>query len=632
MAKRQDIEIFDLNLHENSTFLVGGYRIKKRQEKWIFGENPKRDTILYNTRFTLTEEACRNGSMSTGELPDFVILYDYTDNTKVRLFECKDYSIHTFAEMKQMKYPYPHHHSYIVYTLGQEYDTKDIHVPAIIRYAHQKYPAYIDKTEVNPVIVTGSDILRVNNGEMPLQENLPDLRIVDLFAGLGGFHHAFDKLGREMGFNVECLFISELQEDLRHLYARNYHIPYERINPDITQLQTNEDVLNNVPEHDVLCAGFPCQPFSKAGKQQGFKDEAGRGVLFNYIARIIEVRRPKYIFLENVSNLYTHDKGNTWKVIFERLSLPIEQGGLNYEVKEKVISPHEYGLPQHRKRIYIIGVAREQGNLQHFSFPVKPVKATCDIRTIIEKKPKEIQPIPDVYKRYMKAWQEFLDLCIQHNVELPHAPVWGMEFGATYPYNIEIPSKLPTDVLREYQGSLGEPITEYSIVDCLKHLPNYAQQSKEDKFPEWKQKFIKENRDFYERNKEWLDDWKTQLVGWEDSFIKFEWNCPEDDKMTIYDKIIQFRPSGMRVKMPTYSPALTFMSSQVPIFPWIKFKLPDGTKGVGRYMTMREGANLQGMGELSFDGLSKPRIYEALGNAVDVDIVKLIAKRIIENE
>ena len=105
MAKCQNIEIFDFNLHENSTFLVGGYRIKKRQEKWIFGENPKRGTILYNIRFTLTDEVCRNGSMSTGELPDFVILYDYTDNTKVRLFECKDYSIHTFAEMKQMKYP-----------------------------------------------------------------------------------------------------------------------------------------------------------------------------------------------------------------------------------------------------------------------------------------------------------------------------------------------------------------------------------------------------------------------------------------------------------------------------------------------------------------------------------------------
>jgi DNA (cytosine-5)-methyltransferase 1 len=81
--------------------------------------------------------------------------------------------------------------------------------------------------------------------------------------------------------------------------------------------------------------------------------------------------------------------------------------------------------------------------------------------------------------------------------------------------------------------------------------------------------------------------------------------------------------------MPNYSPALTFMSSQVPIFPWLKYTLPDGTKGTGRYMTMKEGANLQGMGELSFEGLSKPRIYEALGNAVDVDIVKLIAKKIL---
>lgn len=631
MAKRQGIEIFDLNLHENCTFLVGGYRVKKRQDKWIFGENPKRDTILYNTRFVLNEEACQNGSMSTGELPNFVVLYDYTDTTKVRLFECKDYSIHTFAEMKQMKYPYPHHHSYIVYTLGQEYDAKDMHIPAIIQYAHQKYPAYLAKTEVNPVIITGSDLIRINNGEIPLQENRPNLRIVDLFAGLGGFHHAFDKLGQEMGFNVECVFASELQEDLRHLYARNYHMRYEQINPDITILKTAEEILEKVPVHDVLCAGFPCQPFSKAGKQQGFNDEAGRGVLFNYIAKIIEVRRPKYIFLENVSNLYTHDKGNTWKVIYNRLSLPIEQGGLNYEVKEKVISPHEYGLPQHRKRIYIVGVAREQGNLRHFSFPIKPIKATCDIRTIIEKKPKKIQPIPDVYMRYMDAWQDFLNHCSQqHDTgELPHAPIWAMEFGATYPYKFSVPAKLPADILREHLGTLGEPITEYTVADCLKHLPNYAQSSKEDVFPEWKQKFIKENRDFYERNKSWIDDWKVQLKGWEDSFIKFEWNCPEDDNMTIHDKIVQFRPSGMRVKMPTYSPALTFMSSQVPIFPWIKYTLSDGTKKTGRYMTIKEGANLQGMGNLSFEGLSKPRIYEALGNAVDVDLVKLIAKKIL---
>ena len=621
--------ILDFTRHEKSTFLIGGYRVKKEQDKWIFGIKPERDTVLYNTRFTLTEEARSDGSMGTGEMPDFVVLYDYTKTSKVRLFECVEYSIHTYAEMRQMKYPYPHHHSYIVYKLGQEFDAKDIHIPSIIQYAHGKYPAYVPQNEVEPVIVTGADILRTNRGEMPLQENYPNIRIIDLFAGLGGFHHAFDKLGKEMGFNVECVFTSELQEDLRHQYAKNYNMPYERINPDITLIKTTEDVLNNIPEHDVLCAGFPCQPFSKAGKQQGFNDEAGRGVLFNYIAKIIEVRRPKYIFLENVANLYTHDNGNTWQVIYNRLSSPIEQGGLNYDVRAEVLSPHEYGLPQHRKRIYIVGVARERGTFRDFTFPLKPQEATCDINTIVEKEPKVILPVADSYRRYMKAWQQFLILCVKNKADLPHAPIWGMEFGATYPYETINPAKMSVEQLHGYFGSLGEPITGDTLAECMTHLPNYVKKSKDTKFPDWKIKFIRENRAFYEKNKAWIDEWKEQLKGWEDSFIKFEWNCPENNYMTIWDKIIQFRPSGMRVKMPNYSPTLTFMSSQVPIFPWLKYTLPDGTKGTGRYMTMKEGANLQGMGELSFEGLSKPRIYEALGNAVDVDIVKLIAKKIL---
>ena len=109
--------ILDFTRHEKSTFLIGGYRVKKEQDKWIFGIKPERDTVLYNTRFTLTEEARSDGSMGTGEMPDFVVLYDYTNTSKVRLFECVEYSIHTYAEMRQMKYPYPHHHSYIVYKL-----------------------------------------------------------------------------------------------------------------------------------------------------------------------------------------------------------------------------------------------------------------------------------------------------------------------------------------------------------------------------------------------------------------------------------------------------------------------------------------------------------------------------------
>lgn len=626
MAKRQGIEIFDLILHENCTFLVGGYRIKKRQDKWIFGENPKRDTILYNTRFVLNEEACQNGSMSTGELPDFIVLYDYTDTSKVRLFECKDYSIHTFAEMKQMKYPYPHHHSYIVYTLGQEYDAKDMHIPAIIQYAHQKYPAYLDKTEVNPVIVTGSDLIRINNGEIPLQENRPNLRIVDLFAGLGGFHHAFDKLGLEMGFDVECVFASELQEDLRHLYEKNYHVPYNKINSNITQLSTEQIIRERVPHHDILCGGFPCQPFSKAGKQQGFEDEGGRGILFNYIAEIIRVHRPKLIFLENVSNLETHDDGKTWETIEQRLK------GLNYDIRHTIISPHEYGYPQYRKRIYIVGINRDNGeNLDDFKFPTKPRKATCNIQEILEvENPTHPQPLKEVQRHYIDVWQQFLDLCSQHHAKLPAAPIWAMEFGADYDFEDLAPAfQRPAD-LRGKHGKLGMQIEGDTKARIISQLPNYAQTNKNSTFPDWKKKFIRENRRFYNENREWLDRWKQQIVGWENSFMKFEWNCDESEHMTIDDKILQFRPSGLRVKRPTYSPALTFMSSQVPIFPGATYVDEDGNEQHGRFMTMVEAARIQGMGDLSFEGLNKARIYEALGNAVDVEIVKIIAKDLIK--
>ena len=165
----------------------------------------------------------------------------------------------------------------------------------------------------------------------------------------------------------------------------------------------------------------------------------------------------------------------------------------------------------------------------------------------------------------------------------------------------------------------------------MSKLPNYARSKRAPVFPDWKQKFIRENRDFYERNKEWIDKWKKQIIGWEDSFIKFEWNCKEDCAMNIEHKIVQFRPSGIRVKEPTYSPALTFMGTQVPVFPWIETTLPDGSTQKGRYMTTKEAAKIQGMQDLSFDKLPTNRIYEALGNAVDVDIIKLIALKIIQN-
>ena len=159
-----------------------------------------------------------------------------------------------------------------------------------------------------------------------MKRNKQQYTFIDLFAGLGGFHIALQELG------CKCVFASELKDDLRKLYEENY--PGTHIEGDITKID-----ISIIPSHDILCAGFPCQPFSQAGKQQGFNDEKQRGNLFDYICAIIQYHRPKYIFLENVSNLKGHDHGNTWAEINRRLD------DLDYEVPvPAILSPHQFGF------------------------------------------------------------------------------------------------------------------------------------------------------------------------------------------------------------------------------------------------------------------------------------------------
>lgn len=129
------------------------------------------------------------------------------------------------------------------------------------------------------------------------------LKFIDLFAGLGGFHLALKSMG------CECVFASELREDLRKLYAINFpemkgktESGINKIEGDITAIKPED-----IPDHDILCAGFPCQPFSQAGKRLGFNDDKDRGNLFYNICAIIDAHRPRYVFLENVANLKGHD-------------------------------------------------------------------------------------------------------------------------------------------------------------------------------------------------------------------------------------------------------------------------------------------------------------------------------------
>ena len=177
------------------------------------------------------------------------------------------------------------------------------------------------------------------------KQNPMGLKFIDLFAGLGGFHLALQKLGHE------CVFASELKDDLQKLYEINFG--GNVIHGDILSFEPQD-----IPAHDILCAGFPCQPFSQAGKREGFKDKKERGNFFFTICRIIQYHRPKYVILENVANLSGHDNGDTMRVILRDLR------GLEYDVPDpEILSPHQFGIPQHRRRVYIVAVDQHQCKL-----------------------------------------------------------------------------------------------------------------------------------------------------------------------------------------------------------------------------------------------------------------------------
>lgn len=185
---------------------------------------------------------------------------------------------------------------------------------------------------------------------------------IDLFAGIGGFHQAFSELGGK------CVFASEIDVHSRKTYEYNFKEQSPEMfkngffNEDIKSIMPEE-----IPDFDILCAGFPCQPFSQAGLKQGFEDttKSERGNLFFDIEDIIKVKRPKAFFLENVRGLINHDNGNTFKIIEETLTKK-----LGYSFYHQVVKASDYGLPQLRPRTFMIGF-RDEDFFQSFQFPSK---------------------------------------------------------------------------------------------------------------------------------------------------------------------------------------------------------------------------------------------------------------------
>ena len=377
-------------------------------------------------------------------------------------------------------------------------------------------------------------------------------KFIDLFAGIGGFHQALEQLGGK------CVFASEIDKNCIETYQKNYGIDSDN---DITKINPEE-----VPDHDVLCAGFPCQTFSKAGKQKGFSET--RGTLFFYIEKILLAKKPKYIILENVRNLVSHDNGNTWKVIRQHL----KDAGYRLTESPLIISPHQLGVPQLRERVVILGVYDPDRIDQYLNIELGELMKKDDnsIESILETNNRdEKYKITKKEEQVLNAWDEFYRMI---DLKVIGFPIWADYFDG--------------------------------------HV--------EKDYPEWKKEFIEKNHAIYVLYKNKIDTWAKKWKVFSEftpTQRKMEWQA--GDKIeTLWDGFIQFRPSGIRVKAPTFFPALVALV-QVPI--------------VGKYkrrLTIREAARLQSFPDNFIPDENDHQAYKQFGNAVNVNVIKYAAEKL----
>ncbi len=341
-----------------------------------------------------------------------------------------------------------------------------------------------------------------------------------------------------------------------------------------------------------------------------------QGNLFFNVAAILKKKKPTYFILENVPNLLKHDKGRTWEEI--RRILGPGKEGLGYNVRAERLSPHHFGIPQVRERVYIVGSLLP---LDAFEWP-ETSNAATNIGTVLDDKPAGAKQLSAKVQECLEVWDKFIKAC-PADVELPSFPLWSMEWGATYPYETTTPhalkKSLGMDGLKGFKGSHGIKVGYLKSIDeRWNALPSHAR-TPDSIFPKWKQDFIRQNREFYENNKTWIDPWLPNVLKFPSSLQKFEWNI-KGGKRDIWNYVpSRFRASGVRVKRRTTAPSLIAMTdTQVPIIGWER-----------RYMTPRECARLQSLDGLKELPKSATLAFAALGNAVNSSVVEMVARALL---
>lgn len=414
----------------------------------------------------------------------------------------------------------------------------------------------------------------------------PAFRFIDLFAGVGGFHAALKAYGGK------CVYAVEIDPAAAATYERNWG---RAALGDITSDADDDLGIMNVPPHEVLAAGFPCQPFSKSGAQRGM-DET-RGTLFFNIASIVKAHHPKVVLLENVRNLAGPRHVHEWQVIIETLR---EEG---YRVSDTpaIFSPHllppeRGGRPQVRERVFITATYNPTGIGEELD--ADPVALMSDCIDGFD--PKSEWHLEDLLddshnipgcnlSKSERAWIDAWDEWVQTWYEMtngrkpPGFPIWA------------------------------DAWTDFAeVVEAFGFVPGYRDLMEADPgLPQWKAGHLAKNYDLYATHQEWIGRWATKHRIYNEfppSRRKLEWQA--QDTPRLWDTVMHFRPSGIRAKRPTYLPALVAITQ---------------TSIVGsreRRLSPRETARLQGLPDWFDFGDQRPSAtYKQMGNGVNVGAV-----------
>jgi DNA (cytosine-5)-methyltransferase 1 len=389
------------------------------------------------------------------------------------------------------------------------------------------------------------------------------VRFIDLFCGIGGFHQALARLG------MECVFACDRDEACRRSYEKNYGI------------SPATDILDvdaaSIPAFDVLCAGFPCQSFSKAGRRLGFDDD--RGNLFFSICRIAEAKKPPYMILENVRNLASHDGGDTWRTIRESIM------SLGYDTYDDplILNALDFGVPQNRERVIILCKRGDLGGLPARPEAIK-IRPNLSLSSVLDAS--ATGGISGKMKVVEGVWDEFVRILVAAGVPSPKFPIWTDWWDG------------------DGEGTASDTPEKKDAFLC--------------KYSSW----IEKNRRFYLSNRSALEPWLIRSRSrseWFGSVRKFEWQAGDfrpDDGM---DKVLwTARGSGIRAKRPDYAPTLVALS-QVPVYGPLR-----------RRLTPRELLRLQSFPD-SFQ-YDERHIYRQVGNAVNVTVIERCARFLVMGE